>query len=91
MRQYHMISAKRMGWDTIYDYYPFPTDKYSEESVRNQFKKITRETQKSNGVFYEYTAYEFCGEIYYSIIYDGIYDEDNLLGRGFIKEELDNL
>lgn len=23
MRQYHMISAKRMGWDQIYDYYLF--------------------------------------------------------------------
>ena len=41
-----MISAKRMGWDTIYDYYPFPTDKYSEESVRNQFKKSLEKHRK---------------------------------------------
>lgn len=31
MRQYHMISAKRMGWDQIYDYYLFPTDRYTKK------------------------------------------------------------
>ena len=86
-----MISAKRMGWVDIYDYYPFPTDKYSEGSAKDQFRAVTRETEKDNGRFYEYTAYEIDGEIYYDIIYDGIYDENDLLSRGFTKEELDNL
>ena len=91
MRQYHMISAKRMGWDQIYDYYPFPTDRYTKESALVEFCPVTKETMKNNGQWYKYTAYEFRGEIYYDIIYDGIYDESNLLRRGFTKEELDNM
>ena len=91
MRQYHMISAKRMGWDQIYDYYPFPTDRYNKESALAEFCPVTKETMKNNGQWYKYTAYEFRGEIYYDIIYDWIYDESNLLRRGFTKEELDNM
>lgn len=86
-----MISAKRMGWDQIYDYYPFPTDRYTKESALAEFCPVTKETMKNNGQWYKYTACEFRGEIYYDIIYDGIYDESNLLRRGFTKEELDNM
>ena len=91
MRQYHMISAKRMGLDQIYDYYTFPTDRYTKESALAEFCPVTKETMKNNGQWYKYTAYEFRGEIYYDIIYDGIYEESNLLRRGFTKEELDNM
>ena len=91
MRQYHMISAKRMGWNQIYDYYPFSTDRYTEESALTEFCPVTKETMKNNGQWYKYIAYEFRGETYYDIIYDGIYDESNLLRRGFTKEELDNM
>ena len=70
MRQYHMISAKRMGWDQIYDYYPFPTDRYTKESALAEFCPVTKETMKNNGQWYKYTAYEFRGEICYDIIYD---------------------
>ena len=37
------------------------------------------------------TAYEFQGETYYNIIYDGVFDESNLLSRGFTKEELNSI
>ena len=47
MRQYHMISAKRMGWDQIYDYYPFPTDRYTKESALAEFCPVTKETMKN--------------------------------------------
>lgn len=80
-----------MGWDQIYDYYTFPTDRYTKESALAEFCPVTKETMKNNGQWYKYTAYEFRGEIYYDIIYDGIYDESNLLRRGFTKEELDNM
>ena len=90
MSQYHMISAKRMGWDQMYDYYPFPTDKYSKESALALFCPVTKTTMKNNG-WYEYTAYEFKGEVYYDIIYDGIYDESNLIDRGYTIEELNNI
>lgn len=91
MIQYHMISAKRMGWDQMYDYYPFPTNKYTKESALAMFRPVTKETMKDNGQWYEYTAYEFEGETYYNIIYNGIFDESNLLSRGFTIDELNNV
>ena len=91
MRTYHMISAKRMGWENMYDYFPFPTDKYSKEEALNQFMTVEKETMKNNGYWYPYTAYEFNGLTYYSIIYDGIYDENNLLSRGYTEYELSQL
>ena len=54
MRQYHMISAKRMGWDQIYDYYPFPTDRYTKESALAEFCPVTKETMKNNRQWYKY-------------------------------------
>lgn len=47
----------------MYDYYPFPTDKYTKESAMAQFCSVIRETMKNNGQWYEYTAYEFNEEI----------------------------
>lgn len=49
MRQYHMISAKRMGWDQIYDYYLFPTDRYTKKSALAEFYPVTKETMKIMG------------------------------------------
>lgn len=49
MRKYHLISAKRMGWDQMYDYYPFPTDRYTKESAMAQFCPVKKETLKNNG------------------------------------------
>ncbi len=90
MRQYHMISAKRMGWEQMYDYYQFPADKYSKEAAISMFCPVTKDTLKNNH-WVSYTAYEFQGEIYYDIIYDGLYDETDLLARGYTQNELDNL
>ena len=91
MRQYHMMSAKRIGWDQMYDYYPFPTDRYTKESVLALFCPVTKETMKDNGQWYEYTAYEFEGETYYDIIYDGIFNESDVISRGFTLDELNNI
>lgn len=36
MKKYHVISAKRMGWnngDRTYEHFFFPTDEYSKERV----------------------------------------------------------
>jgi hypothetical protein len=40
MKTYHVISAKRMGWDNgdeSYAYFFFPTDEYSQEQAMAQF------------------------------------------------------
>lgn len=88
MRKYHMISAKRIGWDKIYDYFPFPTDKYTKEDAMTKFCPVKRDTIKNNGQLYEYTAYEFNGQIYHEIIYNGVVSESELISNGFTKEEL---
>ena len=75
MGKCHVISAKRMGYEQMYDYYPFPVDKYSKEEAMAQFRSVQKYTEKNNGQWYPYTAYEYNGEIYFSIIYSGIDDE----------------
>ena len=78
MRQYHMISAKRMGWEQMYDYYPFPTDEFSKEEAMAEFKTVEKETLKNNNHWYSYKAYEYRGETYHSIVYSGIANENEL-------------
>lgn len=80
MRTYHVISAKRMGWtkpDETYDYFIFPTDKCSKEEAIAAFVPVEKWTEK-NGHTVPYTAYEYNGELFYSIIYSGIVSEKEL-------------
>jgi len=83
MRTYHVISAKRMGWDNgdeSYAYFFFPTDEYSQEQAMAQFYPVLKETLKDNNQWYSYTAYEFEGETFYSITYSGTATEDEVYG-----------
>lgn len=66
----HAISAKNIGWednlgDGTYDYYFFPTSKYSESDVVSLFTPVQKTTQRG----YSYTAYEYQGKTYYEIIH----------------------
>ncbi|MRI86323.1 hypothetical protein GIY09_10750 [Aerococcaceae bacterium WS4759] len=66
----HVISAKNIGWedqlgDGTYDYYFFPTSKYSESDVISLFTEVEKTTSKG----YPYTAYEYNGKTYYEIIH----------------------
>ncbi len=70
----HVISAKKFGYETEYDYIPFPADEYTRESAMTQFTPVTKETLKNNN-WYSYTAYEYDGETYYSIQYSGLTDD----------------
>lgn len=72
----HIISAKKFGYDAGYDYIPFPADKYTKESAMDQFTPVSKETLKNNN-WYSYTAYEYDGETYYSIVYSGLADEND--------------
>ena len=83
MKKYHVVSAKRMGWnngDRAYEYFFFPVDEYSKEQAMAQFKTVRKETLKNNS-WYPYTAYEYDGETFYSIQYSGIADEGELNKR----------
>lgn len=78
--KYHVISAKRMGWDNgdkTYEYFFFPIDEYSKEEALAQFNEVKKETLKNNS-WYPYTAYEYEGEVFYSIQYSGIADESEI-------------
>lgn len=86
MKTYHVVSAKRMGWDNgdrTYEYFFFPTDRYSKEDAMAQFSPIEKWTEKNNH-WVPYTAYEYDGEIFYSIIYSGIADESEIKNRDII-------
>jgi hypothetical protein len=81
MRKYHVISAKRIGWnngDRAYEYFFFPTDEYNRDEAIAQFRPIQKETLKNNNRWYPYTAYEYDGECFYSIEYSGIADENEI-------------
>lgn len=80
MKKYHVISAKRMGWnngDETYEYFFFPIDEFSKEDAIAQFRPVQKETLKNNH-WYTYTAYEFEDEIFYSIIYSGTANENEI-------------
>ncbi len=79
MGKVHVISAKHFGFESKYDYIPFPVDKFSKAQAMAAFKKVTRYTTKSNGKDYPYTAYEYDGEVYYSIEYSGTADESEFM------------
>lgn len=81
MKKYHVISAKRMGWnkgDDTYGYFFFSVECFSKEDAISQFKPIQKETLK-NGSWYPYIAYEYDGEVFYSISYSGMADESEII------------
>lgn len=80
MRKYHVISAKRMGWDNgdeSYEHFFFPIDEFSKDEAMNQFEEVKKETLKNNN-WYPYTAYVYEGESFYSIEYRGTANEDEI-------------
>lgn len=78
MKKYHVVSAKKMGWDDEWEYFFFDTEEYTEDEAMAQFTPVEKETLKSNNRWYPYTAYEFEGETFYCIRYSGITDEDKI-------------
>lgn len=76
MREFHVFSAKRLGWETMYDYIPFPVEKFSKDEAEKQFIAVKKCTTKNNGESYPYTAYEYDNTTYYSILYLGIKTEE---------------
>ena len=83
MKKYHVVSAKRMGWDNgdrTYEYFVFPVDEYNKEQAMAQFRTVRKETLKNNS-WYPYTAYEYDGETFYSIQYSGIANESEISNR----------
>ena len=54
MKKYHVISAKRMGWDNgeqTYEHFFFPEDRFTEASALAEFKPVQRQTLKNNNLY----------------------------------------
>lgn len=80
MMKYHVVSAKRMGVDNgdmTYEHFFFPTVGYSKDDAIAEFTPVQKETLKYNNR-YPYTAYEYEGEVFYSIEYRGTAREDEI-------------
>lgn len=68
--KYHVISAKRFGWEDMYDHFFFLTSEFSEHEALAQFESVEKMTEK-NGRVFPYIGYEFDGETFYSTEYRG--------------------
>ena len=68
--KYHVISAKRFGWEDMYDHFFFATSEFSEHEALAQFEPVEKMTDK-NGRVFPYIGYEFDGETFYSVEYRG--------------------
>ncbi|MEO2077884.1 MAG: hypothetical protein ABGX20_21350 [Bacillus sp. (in: firmicutes)] len=75
--KYHVVSAKRFGWDDNYEHFFFPVKEYSMSDALAEFQKVEKYTVKYNKT-HPYTAYEYEGEAFYSIEYRGIADESEI-------------
>jgi hypothetical protein len=82
MREYHVITAKKMGLDNadnLYTHFAFPVEEFTKEQVMAQFVQVTKYTDSgSGGRMHPYTAYEFNGETFYLVRYSGIANEEQL-------------
>ena len=89
MKKYYSVVAKELGYGG-YDYFYFNENEVSSEAeALGKFTAVTRETQKNNGRWYPYTAYEFDGKTYYSIRYLGCFTEAELREKGYPIDYLD--
>ena len=77
MGKVHVVNAKRMGWEQMYDCYTFPVEHFSRETAMAEFVPVQRTTVKSNGNSYPYTAYKYGEKLYRSISYYGIADDSD--------------
>ena len=48
--KYHVISAKRFGWEDMYDHFFFATSEFSEHEALAQFEPVEKMTEKNGGV-----------------------------------------
>lgn len=75
----HVFKCKKLGWGNDYEGVWFDADYYTREEAYDQFEKVEHETVKNNHVV-PYAAYEYDGQLYYSIRYMGVFDENEMPG-----------
>lgn len=91
MKKYHVFSAKNFGYesdlgDRTYDYFVFPADEFSQSDAIGLFVGVTKYTWKNNNEYpytaYEYQGLQYCSDLYgkqyYEVLYNGVFDEDNV-------------
>jgi hypothetical protein len=75
--KFHVISAKYQGWENEGEDFYFPVNFYSKDEAIAQFVSVEKFTERNNRMV-PYTAYEYDGNTFYTIIYRGIVDESEL-------------
>lgn len=76
----HVFKCVKKGWDGEIEGVWFDADMYTKEEAEAQFRPVDKMVEKSGGHWFPFTFYEYDGEIYYSVEYQGEYDEDNMPG-----------
>lgn len=77
-RKVHVFKCKKMGYGGEEIGIWFDADEYTEYSARSQFVEKDGSTLKENGEYYPYTYFEYNGERFYSVEYQGVFDEDDM-------------
>ncbi|WP_024291142.1 hypothetical protein [Lacrimispora indolis] len=75
--RYHVISAKYQGWANEGEDFYFPVSSYSKEDAIAQFVPVEKFTERNNRMV-PYTAYEYDGNTFYTVIYSGVVNESEL-------------
>ena len=76
--RFHVISAKYQGWENEGEHFYFPVSSYSKEEAIAQFVPVEKHTERNNRMV-PYTAYEYDGNTFYTFVYEGIFDESELI------------
>lgn len=76
----HVFKCVHQGWDKRTEGIWFDAEYYTKEEAWAQFAEVERMTEKPWGGSYPYKAYEYEGELFYSVEYLGVFDEDNMPG-----------
>jgi hypothetical protein len=75
--KFHVISAKYQGWENEGEDFYFSVNFYSKEEAIAQFVPVEKYTERNNRTV-SYTAYEYDGNTFYTVIYRGIVNDSEL-------------
>lgn len=76
----HVFKCVKKGWDRETEGVWFDADMYTKEEAEAQFVPVNEMIEKSGGHWFPFTFYEYDGETYYSVEYQGEFDDDDMPG-----------
>ena len=76
----HVFKCVKKGWDRETEGVWFDADLYTKEEAEAQFIPVDKMVEKSGGHWFPFTFYEYDGETYYSVEYQGEFEDDDMPG-----------